>query len=164
VIFWFGHYVGVGGSVEYLVGGLVYAWFFIKSETILLPIVLHSVSNLFAFAWTAFLLAGMPSAPPVPAELKHPAEAMGHKSTMSDVATTIKFANQSKQTIKVYVLGYDGQRQFVATLQDGQSFEAMKTSPTHAWLITDEDDKPWYVYSPDGQPRTVEIKAPEKKQ
>lgn len=78
----------------------------------------------------------------------------------SDVATTIRFANLSKQTIKVYVLGFDGQRQFVAALQDGQSYEASKTSPTHAWLITDENDKAWYVFSPDGQPRTVEIVTP----
>ena len=140
------------------------AWFFIKSETIILPIVLHSLSNLFILIWPVLLWAGAPSAPLVPAELKHPAEATGLKSTMSDVETTIKFVNQSKQTIKVYVLGYDGQRQFAATVKDGESFEATKTSPTHAWLITDENDKAWYVYSPDGQPRRVEIVAPEKKQ
>ena len=53
-----------------------------------------------------------------------------------------------------------GQEAAVAALQAAVADPA---AMTHAWLITDENDKAWYVYSPDAQPRTVEIVAPEKK-
>jgi membrane protease YdiL (CAAX protease family) len=162
-IFWFAHYVAGVASLEHLMAGFIGAWFFVKCETIILPIVTHSLSNLFMLMWAALLLAGTASAPPVPAELKHPAEIKGLKSARSDVETTITFVNNSKQTIKVYVLSYQGERQFEGIVKDGQNYENRKTSPTHMWLITDENDKAWYVYSPDGQPRTVEIVAPEKK-
>jgi len=159
VIFWLSHYVAGVASLDNLIGGFLLAWCFVKSETIILPIVLHSLSNLFMLTLAAILLAGTPSA-----ENKHPAEEMGIKSTSGTIETTIKFVNNSKQTIKVYVLDLQGRRQLEGTVKDGQFYEHSKTSPTHAWLITDENDKAWYIYFPDAQPRTVEIFAPEKKQ
>jgi membrane protease YdiL (CAAX protease family) len=162
VLFWYSHYVAGVGAPMHLLGGFAFAWFFVKSETIVLPIVLHSLGNLFLLVWAAILLAGTPSLPLVPAENKHPAEEKGIRSTDSHVTTTIRFVNNSKQTIKVYVLNYQGERQFQGTVKDGQTLENTNTSPTHAWLITDENDKAWYIYSPDAQPRTVEIVAPEK--
>ncbi len=108
----------------------------------------------------AILLAWAPSAP---AEKKHPAEEQGVKSTDSDVETTIKFVNKSKQTIKVYWLDYDGARVTRQTVKAGDSYEVATTYLTHPWLVTDENDDAWYIYYPDAQPRVVEIAAPDKK-
>jgi membrane protease YdiL (CAAX protease family) len=164
VIFWFAHYVAGADSPDNLMGGFMLAWFFVKSETIILPIVLHSLSNLFLLIFAAILFAGAPQVPPVPAALKHPAEEKGIKSTSIDVVTSITFVNQSKQTTKVYWLDAEGRRKFFATLKDGDSHKIEPTYLMHAWLITDENDKAWYVYFPDAQPRTVEILGPEKQQ
>ena len=90
---------------------------------------------------------------------KHSAETKGIKSMSSNVETTIKFVNSSKQIIKVYWLDYEGRRQFKETLKDGDSYESNRTYLTHPWLITDKDDNAWDIYFPDAQPRTVEIRA-----
>ena len=95
------------------------------------------------------------------AEKKHPAEEKGIKSENGDVEAKIKFDNKSGKTTKVYWLDYDGNRKLYQTLKDGESYE-QGTFLTHPWLITDDDDNAWYVYFPDGQPRTVEIVAPKK--
>jgi membrane protease YdiL (CAAX protease family) len=161
VAFAYAHYAAGRASPDNLTGGFVLAWVFVKSETIILPIALHAVSNLFLFIVSAMLLTGTPAAPAVPPEKKHPAEAMGIRSTNFGLQTTIKFLNESKQTIKVYWLDLDGHRKLAGPLKHGQYYEDTKTSPTHVWLITDENDNAWYVYLPDAQPRTVEIVAPE---
>jgi mannose-6-phosphate isomerase-like protein (cupin superfamily) len=91
---------------------------------------------------------------------KHAAEAKGIKSTHHKVETTIKFVNRSRQTIKVYWLDYEGNRQFRATVKEGDSYESKRTYLTHPWLITDTEDNAWSIYFPDAQPRTVEILGP----
>ena len=163
VVFASAHYVAGVAAPDNLMGGFFLGWLFVKSETILLPIALHSISNLILLICLALLTAGVPSAPPVQAEKKHPAEQQGIKSINSDVETTIEFVNKSKQTIKVYWLDGEGQRKFLRTVKDGDSYGG-RTYVTHPWLITDENDKAWYVYFSDAQPRIVEVVAPEKKQ
>ena len=106
------------------------------------------------------LLAWVPSAQ---AEEKHPAETAGLKSGESEVETTIKFVNKSKQTIKVYWINYEGERETRETVKDGDTYNVTTTYLTHPWLITDEKENAWYIYFPDAQPRTVEVVAPEKK-
>ena len=96
------------------------------------------------------------------AEKKHPAEEKGLKSVSGDVETSIKFANKSGKTVKVYWLDYEGDRKLYQTLKDGDSYD-QQTYLTHPWVITDENDNAWYVYFPDAQPRSVEIVAPAKK-
>lgn len=159
VVFAFAHFIAGVATLDNLMGGFFLAWLFVKSETILVPIALHSISNLILLICLSLLTPGVQW---VSTENKHPAEEMVIKSTNSDVETTIKLVNNSKQTIKVYWLDHHGQRQLAATVKDGQFYENRKTSPTHAWLTTDENDKAWYIYFPDAQPRTVEIVAPEK--
>ncbi len=91
---------------------------------------------------------------------RHAAEAKGLKSIDSKVETSIKFVNQSKQTIKVYWLDYEGNRQLRATLKDSEAYGSQRTFLTHPWLITDEEENAWHIYLPDAQPRTVEIREP----
>ena len=108
--------------------------------------------------WGVLLAAPERAAEP----MKHPAEEKGIKSINADVETTIKFVNKSKETIKVYWLDYEGDRQLYETVKDGDSYELGKTYLTHPWLITDEKDNAWYIYFPDAQPRTIEVFAPKK--
>jgi len=161
VIFACAHLVAGVASPDNQMGGFVLAWVYVKSETIILPIALHSVSNLLLLC-LALLLAGAPTMPSVPAEKKHPAEEKVIRSTNSDIETRIAFVNKSEQTIKVYWLDSDGQRKLIKTVKDGDSYDVERTYLTHPWLITDENDKAWYVYFPDAQPRTVEVAAPAK--
>lgn len=156
------HYLAGVAHMDNLIGGFFLAWLFVKSETILLPIALHSISNLTLVICLALLTPAIPSAPPVPTDKQHAAEVRGIKSTSSDVATTITFINNSQQTIKVYWLDAEGQRKPMETVKPGDSRTIEPTFLMHPWLITDEDDKAWYVYFADAQPRTVEIVAPPK--
>jgi uncharacterized protein (TIGR03067 family) len=94
---------------------------------------------------------------------EHSAEEKGIKSSNANFKTLIRFLNLSKQPIKVYWLNYEGDRRLEGTVQDGDSM-VEETFLTHPFLVTDEKDKPWYVYFPDAQPRTVEIVAPKEKQ
>lgn len=114
----------------------------------------------FSVFCAAILLACAPAAQ---AAEKHPAEEAGLKSGEYEIATTIKFTNKSKQTVKVYWINFDGERETRMTLKDGETYEVETTYLTHPWLVTDENDNAWYIYFPDAQPRTVEIVAPEKK-
>jgi membrane protease YdiL (CAAX protease family) len=158
------HYVAGVATLDNLMGGFFLAWLFIKSGTILVPIALHSVSNLILLICLTLLMPLAPPVPPVPADKKHPAEEMGVKSVVSsDIETRITFVNKSGQTVKVYWLNFEGHRQLIETVEDGASFEVGRTYLTQPWLVTDENDKAWYVYFADAQPRTVEIIAPEKK-
>lgn len=45
------HVAGGNPSPENLVGGLFLAWAYLKSESIVVPVLLHSIGNLFALAW-----------------------------------------------------------------------------------------------------------------
>jgi hypothetical protein len=125
------------------------------------PIMLTRCHTLvFSLMCSAMLLAFMPSAQ---AAEKHPAETAGLKSGENETATTIKFVNKSKQTVKIYWIDFEGERETRRTLKDGETYEVETTYLTHPWLVTDEKDNAWYIYFPDAQPRTVEITAPEKK-
>jgi len=157
------HFLAGVATVDNLIGGFFLAWLFIKSETILVPIVLHSISNLILLICLASVTPGANPAQSIRPDKKHAAEESGIKSISSDVPTSITFLNRSKQTIKVYWLDENGERKLIVVLQDGQSYENATTYLTQPWLITDENDKAWYVYSPDAQPRTVEIVAPAEK-
>src|SRR4051794_35973787 len=55
----------------------------------------------------------------VRAETKHPAEEMGIRSVSGEHATTVKFVNQSGNTLKVYWLDYAGARKLYQTLNVG---------------------------------------------
>jgi hypothetical protein len=48
VIFALAHFIAGVAAPENQMGGFVLAWFFVKSETIILPLALHSIGNLFA--------------------------------------------------------------------------------------------------------------------
>jgi hypothetical protein len=92
---------------------------------------------------------------------KHPAELRGIKSIDSKTETAIDFVNRSKQTIKVYWLDYEGNRQLKDTIKEGGSYGMKRTFVSHPWLVTDADDNPWTIYYPDLQPRTVEVRGPD---
>jgi hypothetical protein len=99
--------------------------------------------------------------PTLAVPMKHYAELKGVKSMESKVETSIKFINRSKQTVKVYWINHDGNRDLRGTLRDGEAYVPKRTFLTHPWLITDGDDNAWYVFFPDAQPRTLEIVEPE---
>ena len=81
------------------------------------------------------------------------------RSFTSDATAELTFVNQSGATVKMYWLDYQGNRKFYYTLPDGKSY-VQRTFLTHPWLVTDEKDNAWYVYFPEGQPRTIPIAAP----
>jgi von Hippel-Lindau disease tumor supressor len=162
VVFASAHYFAGVATADNLMGGFFLAWLFVKSETILVPIALHSISNLILLICLSSLTPSVLPAPSVKADKKHAAEEKGIKSIGSDVATSIMFVNKSKQTIKVFWIDADGRRELIGTMGDGDSREIKPTYLMHPWLITDENDKAWYVYFPDAQPRVVEINSPAK--
>jgi hypothetical protein len=96
-----------------------------------------------------------------PTQKKHPAEGK-IKSADSGIQTTMKFVNNTKQSVKVFWLDYDGERKPPAVLQPGEENNS-NTFLGHVFLVTSEKDDPWYIYVADAQPRTVSIVVPEKK-
>jgi hypothetical protein len=56
---------------------------------------------------------------------------------MEVMATTIRFDNDSLDTVDVYWLDYEGNRAHYATLTPG-SFYYQGTFVTHPWIVTDE--------------------------
>lgn len=110
---------------------------------------LSVVSLSFLLGWTSLLHA----------QRKHAAEEKGIRSINANEKAAMRFMNQSGRTTKVYWLDYQGNRKHYKTLRDREAYD-QQTFLAHPWLITDENDNAWYVYFPDGQPRTVEIVAP----
>jgi membrane protease YdiL (CAAX protease family) len=163
VMFASAHYVDGVGSPDNLIGGFGLAWLFLKSETMLVPIALHSLSNLVLMICLAPIAPVFPPAPSVPADKQHAAEGMGIKSLTSTVATTITFVNKTLQTIKVYWLDAEGHRKLIETVKAGDRAVVPRPYLHQPWLITDEDDNAWSIYFADAQPRTVEIVSPMKK-
>jgi von Hippel-Lindau disease tumor supressor len=104
------------------------------------------------------LAMGMAAAGVVAAE-RHPGELKGLKSINSGLDTTITFVNRTSQPVKIHWLDYDGKRKPYETLPPGQQCD-QPTYVGHPWLVTDAQDRPWGLYYPDAQPRTVEISAP----
>lgn len=92
-----------------------------------------------------------------PPGLKHAGELQGVKSINSNHETSIKFVNRSKQTIRIYWLDYEGNRVHKDTLAPGEWLGPHRTFVTHPWLVTDIDEKAWYIFQPDVQPRSVDI-------
>jgi len=84
------------------------------------------------------------------------------KSEAGTVKTQITFVNRSKQPVKVYWLGYKGERVLYKTLKASESY-TQDTFMTHPWLITDLHHNTWDVYMPTVQPRTVIIMGPKKR-
>jgi hypothetical protein len=99
------------------------------------------------------------AAAPLAADTRHAAEEAGIKSDNSDVETKITFSNQSQKPIRIYWLNFEGERVLYHTLNPGEEVEQV-TFLTHPWLITDEEDNAGKLYSPDAQPRKIEIEDP----
>jgi von Hippel-Lindau disease tumor supressor len=94
---------------------------------------------------------------PVLAQRRHPTEAAGMRSINGDFSTSVKFINNSLITVKVYWLDYDGNRKFYKSLQAGEQY-IQQTYLTHPWLITDTRNNSLYLFFPDAQARTVDIR------
>lgn len=102
------------------------------------------------------LLAFLTSAIVAAAQERHPAEVKGLRSTNGDLPTTITFVNRAGEPVKLYWLDYEGKRKLYETIPPGKQ-TVQPTFVTHPWLVTDAQDRPWGIYLPDAQPRTVEI-------
>jgi von Hippel-Lindau disease tumor supressor len=53
----------------------------------------------------------------------------------------------------------DERLELYETLAEGQRCD-QPTFVTHPWLVTDAQERAWWLYYPDAQPRTIEIPAP----
>jgi von Hippel-Lindau disease tumor supressor len=91
------------------------------------------------------------------AQRKHTAENGGIRSVNGDVSTSVRFVNRKQIMLKIYWLNYEGQRVFYRSLNPGERY-IQQTYLTHPWLITDVNDNALYVFFPDAQLRTVEIR------
>jgi hypothetical protein len=92
-------------------------------------------------------------------DLRHPDEVNGARSSVSRVATTLRFVNKTTRKLKVYWLDFQGQRRLYRILQPGKVF-SQATFVTHPWVVTDEADKARAIYYPTAEPRTVAIEEP----
>jgi hypothetical protein len=81
------------------------------------------------------------------------------KSLNSNTPTLITFINRSTEPVDIYWLDFGGNRQLYKTLEAGGSY-TQQTFLTHPWLVTDARGKPWNVYMPEAQPRTIYLQAP----
>jgi tetratricopeptide (TPR) repeat protein len=117
-------------------------------------------SHILSAPWALLSLAIFATYPScVYAQKKLPAESPTLKSFLGDFYTKITFANKSGRRVKIYWINYQGQRELVETLNDGDwSWE--NSYLTHPWVVTDENDNAWYLYDPDAQPRTINIILP----
>jgi von Hippel-Lindau disease tumor supressor len=113
----------------------------------------QSIFSLFALV----LLAAL--APCVHADKKHLAEEKGIKSIDGGIETSITFVNNSKQTIRIFWLNYEGKRTQGKIVKEGDSLDLTSTLG-HVFLVTDKVGNGWYVYVADAQPRIITIEAP----
>jgi len=88
---------------------------------------------------------------------RHISEEAGIKSTNSLISTSITFINKSERTVNIFWIDYQGKRKFYLRLPSGQ-IHNQPTFLTHPWLITDDNDNALWLYYPDAQARTIEIK------
>lgn len=68
--------------------------------------------------------------------------------------TSIRFVNDSEETVNVYWLDYQGKRVFYQTLAAGMSYE-QPTYVSHPWVV--EGDSCKGIFFPDAQARQVVI-------
>jgi len=91
------------------------------------------------------------------AQRLHPAERAATRSVTAKFSTSIRFINPGSVAVKIYWLNYEGERVFYNLLQPGEEY-IQQTYLTHPWLITDVNDNALYIFFPDAQSRTVEIR------
>jgi von Hippel-Lindau disease tumor supressor len=87
----------------------------------------------------------------------HPAEKVGIRSVNGDINTSVRFVNHRPMKLKIYWLDYEGRRVFYRSLQPSEQY-VQQTYLTHPWLIADVNDNALYIFFPDAQSRTVEIR------
>ena len=95
------------------------------------------------------------------AQTKLPQELRGVRSLNSDVQAAITFQNDSAQTVKIYWLGFKGERVFYQRLLPGETY-AQETFLTHPWVVTDDKANAWALHYAQRKPLTVSIAAPSK--
>ncbi len=95
------------------------------------------------------------------AQSKLPQELRGVRSLNSDVPAAITFLNDSAQTVKIYWLGFKGERVFYQRLLPGETY-AQETFLTHPWVVTDDKDNAWALHYAQRKLLTVSIVAPPK--
>jgi von Hippel-Lindau disease tumor supressor len=111
---------------------------------------------------TTTVLGNLTIASPAQAESKHRAELAGAKSLNGDIPASLMFINKTEAPVKIYWLDYKGDRQFYQTLAPEEEY-IQQSYLSHPWLVTDSNDKAWYVFYPDAQTRLVMILDPNRK-
>jgi von Hippel-Lindau disease tumor supressor len=112
---------------------------------------------LLTVALSAFSL----TAPLAFAQTKLPQELRGVRSLNSDVQAAITFQNDSAQTVKIYWLGFKGERVFYQRLLPGETYQ-QETFLTHPWVVTDDKDNAWALHYAQRKMLTISIAAPPK--
>jgi curved DNA-binding protein CbpA len=69
------------------------------------------------------------------------------RSREGSASTSIQFVNSTKQSLQVYWLTYNGQRQHYKALQPSESY-LQSTFVTHPWLVADSSGRCIAVYMP----------------
>lgn len=84
------------------------------------------------------------------------AEEEGLRSANSNVATEIRFLNITGFPVKLYWIDFDGERELIASVKDGQGV-VFNTFITHPWVVEDSAGICQGVFFPEQQPRTITV-------
>jgi hypothetical protein len=85
------------------------------------------------------IAGGGPSATPTPAPQPTPTATPGQACSLNaDVSVNVTFVNNSDKTIDVYLVDYDCNEQFYATLAPGDSY-VQGAFATHPWVFIDAE-------------------------
>lgn len=104
--------------------------------------------GLFCFAASAELFA----------QRKHPAESSkAARSWAMDFETSIEFSNETGNTVRLYWLDSNAERNYLFELKDGQS-KRINTFVSYMYLVTDEQNNSLSMYSSDAQPRFIQLR------
>jgi von Hippel-Lindau disease tumor supressor len=117
---------------------------------------MNSTVRLSIFALSVYCFAVTTSGVAL-AQRIHAAENVGIRSVNGDISTSVRFVNHRQIMLKIYWLNYEGKRVFYRSLKPGEQY-VQQTYLTHPWLITNVNDNALYLFFPDAQLRTVEIK------
>jgi hypothetical protein len=79
------------------------------------------------------------------------------KSIEGNRATSIRFRNHRRSTVRIFWLDYEGRRKFYKELPPGQQY-LQPTYMTHPWIITDQVDRCVAFYMPEVTERLVDIR------
>ncbi len=71
--------------------------------------------------------------------------------------TTIRFANRTDRTLKLYWIDSDGTRKAYGTLEPHET-QTQHTFTSHVWLVTDADDRPLALYVAGAKTGLAEIR------